>query len=54
MALGLPLPENLRIASIGPVTTTALKSHNLKPHIEAKQHDIPGLVKAILKFFKER
>ena len=48
MALGLPLPENLKIASIGPVTTTALKRHNLKPHIEAKQHDIPGLVEAII------
>jgi uroporphyrinogen III methyltransferase/synthase len=52
MALGLPMTENLKIASIGPVTTTALKRHNLKPHIEAKQHDIPGLVEAILKHFK--
>jgi uroporphyrinogen III methyltransferase/synthase len=52
MALGLPLPENLKIASIGPVTTTALKRHNLKPHIEAQQHDIPGLVEAILNHFK--
>jgi uroporphyrinogen III methyltransferase/synthase len=52
MALGLPLPETLKIASIGPVTTTALKRHRLTPHIEAKQHDIPGLAEAILAFFK--
>jgi len=50
-ALGLPLPENLKIASIGPVTTSALKRHKLKPHIEAKQHDIPGMVAAIQEFF---
>lgn len=51
LSLGLPLPENLKIASIGPVTTTALKRHKLKPGIEAKQHDIPGLVAAIRAFF---
>ena len=37
--------------AVGPVTTTALKRHKLKPHIEAKQHDIPGLVAAIREFF---
>jgi uroporphyrinogen III methyltransferase / synthase len=46
-ALNLPMPEGLRIASIGPVTTTALKALGRKPDIEAKQHDIPGLVAAI-------
>ncbi len=51
LALGLPIPKNCKIASIGPVTTTALKRHKLKPHIEAKQHDIPGLVEAIRLFF---
>ena len=50
-ALHLPLPEGIQFASIGPVTTTALKRHKLKPHIEAKQHDIPGLVEAIRLFF---
>jgi uroporphyrinogen III methyltransferase/synthase len=54
MSLGLPMPENLKIASIGPITTTALKRHKLKPHIEAQQHDIPGLAAAILAHFQER
>ena len=47
MKLGLPIPPNVQIASIGPVTTAALRHHGLKAHIEAKQHDIPGLVEAI-------
>jgi uroporphyrinogen III methyltransferase/synthase len=46
-SLGLPLPKNVKIVSIGPVTTGALKRHRLRPHIEAKQHDIPGIVAAI-------
>ena len=49
-ALNLPLPADLKFASIGPVTTTALKSLGHPPHVEAKQHDIPGLVQAILKW----
>jgi uroporphyrinogen III methyltransferase/synthase len=48
-ALDLPLPAGVKFASIGPVTTAALKSLGHPPHIEAKQHDIPGLVQAILK-----
>ena len=53
LALGLPFPDNCKIVSIGPVTTTALKRHKLKPHIEARQHDIPGLVAAIRAHFAE-
>ncbi len=49
-ALNLPLPADIKFASIGPVTTTALKSLGHPPHVEAKQHDIPGLVQAILKW----
>ncbi len=48
-ALNLPLPSGIKIASIGPVTTAALKVVGHKPHIEAKQHDISGLAAAILK-----
>ena len=40
-----------RIASIGPVTTAALKRHGLKPHITPATHDIPGMVKAIADYF---
>jgi uroporphyrinogen III methyltransferase/synthase len=48
-ALNLPLPADVKFASIGPVTTTTLKALGHAPHIQAKEHDIPGLVQAILK-----
>ena len=50
-ALGVDLPENCLIASIGPVTSDALKKIGKPPHIEAKQSTIPGLVAAIEKHF---
>lgn len=50
MALGLPLPEGLKTASIGPVTSAAMRSLGLPVDLEANQHDIPGLVEAILNF----
>jgi uroporphyrinogen III methyltransferase/synthase len=37
-----------RIASIGPVTSAALREHGLPPHVEAERHDIEGLVQALL------
>lgn len=40
------------IASIGPVTTGALKKNNINVHIEATKHDIPGLLDAIEKYMK--
>lgn len=49
MALGIPLPQGCRIASIGPVTTATLQEFGLIPHIEAETHTIPSLVEAILK-----
>lgn len=42
------LLAKVRLASIGPVTSEALRRHGLCPAIEAKRHDIPGLVEAIL------
>lgn len=50
-ALGLELPKGIKIASIGPVTTEAIKARGLKIDIEAKEHSIPGLVKAIEKHY---
>ena len=47
-ALKLPLPPNLQFASIGPVTTKTLSEFKTKPSIEAKTHDINGLVEAIV------
>lgn len=42
------LSESTRIASIGPVTSQALREHGLEPHVEATRHDIEGLVEALL------
>jgi uroporphyrinogen III methyltransferase/synthase len=37
-----------RLASIGPITTAELNAHGLTPDIEASQHDVPGLVDALI------
>jgi uroporphyrinogen III methyltransferase/synthase len=37
-----------RIVSIGPVTSSTLREHGLEPHVEAGQHDVTGLVDALL------
>ncbi len=47
-ALELPLPERLRTASIGPVTSATMRKLGLDVDLEAKVHDIPGLVAALL------
>lgn len=46
--LGLPWPAGCVAASIGPVTSEALRARGIEPALEAKQHDIPGLVEAVL------
>ncbi len=50
-ALKLPLPANLQTASIGPVTSKTMKGLGLDVDVEAAQHDVPGLVQAIVKAF---
>jgi uroporphyrinogen III methyltransferase/synthase len=45
---GPALDERTRIVSIGPVTSAALREHDLEPHVEAARHDIEGLVAALL------
>ncbi|HTW12050.1 MAG TPA: uroporphyrinogen-III C-methyltransferase [Solirubrobacteraceae bacterium] len=45
LARGSALP---RTVSIGPVTSEELRAHGLTPDIEAAQHDIDGLVAAII------
>jgi len=48
-ALQLPPHPDIRNASIGPVTSATLRSLGMSVDVEAKVHDIPGLVGAIVK-----
>jgi uroporphyrinogen III methyltransferase / synthase len=47
LALGLAWPRGMRVASIGPITSQTAREHGLKIDIEARRHDIGGLVDAI-------
>jgi uroporphyrinogen III methyltransferase / synthase len=51
LALGLPWPKGMRVASIGPITSKTARDHGLTIDIEAQRHDIEGLVQAICDFF---
>ena len=51
LALGLPWPKGMQVASIGPITSKTARDHGLKIDIEARRHDIDGLLEAIRKFF---
>ena len=52
LALGLPWPKGMQVASIGPITSKTAADHGLKIDIEARRHDIEGLVEAIRRFFE--
>lgn len=43
------LLDEVKLASIGPVTSSTLKHEGLRVDIEAKEYTIPGLVDAMLK-----
>src|SRR2546423_6995318 len=51
LGLGMPWPKQMQVASIGPITSQTARKHGLKVDIEARRHDIDGLVEAIRKFF---
>ena len=51
LALGLPWPAGMRVASIGPATSQTAREHGLNVVIEARRNDVPGLVNAVRKFF---
>ena len=42
-------PDHARLASIGPVTTQALREHGLEPHVQATRHDIDGVIDALVR-----
>ncbi len=46
-ALGLPWPDGLKTASIGPITSKTMRELKMPVDIEAAQYDIPGLVNAV-------
>jgi uroporphyrinogen-III synthase len=47
-AAGREALSQLKIASIGPITSSALRQHGIEPTVEAEPHTIGGLVDAIL------
>jgi uroporphyrinogen III methyltransferase / synthase len=51
LTLGLPWPKGMQVASIGPITSKTARDHGLTIDIEARRHDIDGLVEAIRNFF---
>lgn len=51
LALGLPWPKGMQVASIGPITSQTARDNGLRVDVEAERHDIDGLVEAIGKFF---
>jgi uroporphyrinogen III methyltransferase/synthase len=51
LALGLPWPKGMRIASIGPITSKTARECGLHVDVQARRHDIEGLVEAIVDFF---
>jgi uroporphyrinogen III methyltransferase/synthase len=53
-AMGLKIPSGWVAASIGPVTSDALRKHGVTPAIEAKTSDIPGLVEAVRKYLAKK
>src|SRR5438876_6272453 len=53
LALGLPWPKRMRIASIGPITSKTARDQGLKVDIEARRHDIDGLVEAVRELFEK-
>lgn len=40
------------IASIGPITSATLRELGMEPAVEAGEHTIPGLVRALVEYFK--
>jgi uroporphyrinogen III methyltransferase/synthase len=54
VALGMAWPPGMQVASIGPITSKTARDHGLKVDVEARQHDLPGLVDAIRGFFLGR
>ncbi len=46
----IPWPTQLRVASIGPVTSAAMRERGVDPTVEATEHTIAGLADALIEF----
>ncbi|MCP2520113.1 uroporphyrinogen-III C-methyltransferase [Candidatus Aminicenantes bacterium AC-708-M15] len=44
--------KRFKIASIGPITSKTIKEFGFSPDVEAEEYTIPGLVKAILNYYR--
>jgi uroporphyrinogen III methyltransferase / synthase len=51
LALKLPWPDQLRTASIGPITSDTMRKNGLHVDVEAERYDMDGLVEAILRLY---
>lgn len=47
------LLKEVKLASIGPITSETLRNFGFEPHIEAKEYTVEGLVLAIKEFFEK-
>ena len=52
-SLQLSTDQQPVFASIGPITSKAMRSLGMEVELEAKSHDIPGLIQAIVDFYKK-
>jgi uroporphyrinogen-III synthase len=50
-AAGQPLPSGIALASIGPITSQAMRELGYKPTIEAREATIPALIEALGSLF---
>ncbi len=46
-AVGREALREIKVASIGPITSATLREHNVQPTVEAQPHTISGLVRAL-------
>jgi uroporphyrinogen III methyltransferase / synthase len=47
LASGARVPEEARVVSIGPITSATAREEGLQVDVEAEQHDLEGLVRAL-------
>jgi len=48
LAVGDGVPNGARVVSIGPVTSAIARERGLEVHVEAKRHDVDGLIDALV------